>query len=250
MSDIYEHLSAFINTERARFQNEHNNVFATSWAAVSRYRGYLDMIFERYKQASQDFIENTKAQQALMKPGTHPMTDEQMRLAEQGAEITARLHLEIESFYLFAKIFLDKVAHALEYYFGPGRGLSLDSHDDLTRDLAKYAELKGLTLSSSLSICIQKCKKEISDYRDYQIAHEKSPRTMRGTMYSLDGSDVRMFLNQIYPRSPNVKQIESGTPDALLLLIDEYLSNVLAFVSQNSAKTALKLEERKPEALR
>ena len=37
--------------------------------------------------------------------------------------LTTRLHLEIESFYLFAKILLDKVAHFVEFYFGPGRKL-------------------------------------------------------------------------------------------------------------------------------
>jgi hypothetical protein len=41
-----------------------------------------------------------------------------------------------------------------------------------------------------------------------------------------------------------VQECESGTPDALLQLIDEYLSNVLSFVEKNQGKTALKLEKK------
>jgi|GEM_PF-1690829 len=245
MDEICLRISAFIDKERNRFENQHNNMFAYSWSAIVRYRDYLNIILERYKTASQDFIQNHKAQQALVRPGNHPMTQEQMKLAQEGAEISARLHLEIETFYLFAKILLDKVVHAIGFYFGPGRGISLDSHDDLSKDLAAYIELKELVSDSSLSDSFQKCKTEISDYRDYQIAHEKSPRTMRGTMFSLDGSNVRMFLGQIYPRETDKNQIESGTPDALLQLIDEHISNVLSFVEKNREKVGLKLEKKK-----
>lgn len=237
-------LSEFIQRERDRFDTKHNNMFAFSWSEVARYRGYLDIIFGRYTQASRDFMENTKAQQALTKPGTHPMTPEQMRFSEQGAEISARLHLEIESFYLFTKILLDKVARALEFYFGKGRGRSLDSHDDLTKHFPAYAEQKALQLDAPFIALIAKCKKEIADYRDYQIAHEKSPRTTRSTMYSRDGTNVRMLLNQIYPKDTDT-QIESASLDTLLPLVDEYVAAVLAFVTQNCDKTALRIEAKR-----
>lgn len=238
-------ISAFIGRESGRFEDQHNHMFVYSWSAIVRYRDYLNIVLDRYKAASQDFILNLKAQQVLVKPGNHPMTQEQMELAQKGAEISARLHLEIESFYLFAKILLDKVVHAIEFYFGQGRGISLDSHDDLTKGLADYAKLKGLSINSSLGSCMRKCKTEISDYRDYQIAHEKSPRTMRGTMFSLGGSNVRMFSSQIYPRESDKKQIESGTPDVLLQLIDEHIANVLSFVEQNRERVGLNLEKKK-----
>jgi hypothetical protein len=46
-------------------------------------------------------------------------------LMSQSQGLTSDLHLEIESYYLFAKIILDDVARAIEYYFGPHRGLAL-----------------------------------------------------------------------------------------------------------------------------
>jgi hypothetical protein len=54
-------------------------------------------------------------------------------LMSQSQGLTSDLHLEIESYYVFAKIILDDVARAIEYYFGPHRGLALDSHDGLAK---------------------------------------------------------------------------------------------------------------------
>src|SRR6266496_248045 len=114
-------LTDFISSERERFANEDNNKFAMSFSQISRCSAFLDVIIERYEEASQQFFQNTKSMQATRLPGTHPMTSEQIALHNEGVRLTLLLHLEIESFYLFAKIFLDKIAHALEFYFGQVR---------------------------------------------------------------------------------------------------------------------------------
>ena len=57
--------------------------------------------------------------------------------------MTGQLHLEIESYYLFSKIMLDKIVHALEFYFGQGRKKSLDSHDGLVKNSASYVARKA-----------------------------------------------------------------------------------------------------------
>jgi hypothetical protein len=108
------------------------------------------------------------------------------------------LHLEIESFYLFAKILLDKIAHALEFYFGLGRKKSLDSHDGLVKNFAQYAEVKCLTLPSDFMTIAARLKTDVSDYRDYEIAHEKSPRRMSGTVFDAEGR-MRIVATSLYP---------------------------------------------------
>src|SRR4030095_8890693 len=118
-------LTEFIRTERERLALEDNNRFGTAFYPLTRYYEFLLIIVERYHTASEVFMKNSRALQSLTKPSTHPTTSELLRLHEEGYALTSRLHLEIESFYLFAKILLDKVAHALEFYFGPARDCSL-----------------------------------------------------------------------------------------------------------------------------
>jgi hypothetical protein len=135
----------FVGTHRCRLLFEQHNMFAFAFGKVTRYWQFLEIIYERYQLASRAFMENTKALYEPMKPGASSLlTEEQQRLHEAGASLQAALHLEIESFYLFAKIMLDVIAHAIEYYFGSARNLSLDSHDDLAKNLHKYAAAKSL----------------------------------------------------------------------------------------------------------
>lgn len=188
-------ISDFVNLERDKFETKHNNIFGFAFSEIGRYHDFLVIIHDRYDKASKLFIKNSKILQATFKPGTHQTTPEQMQLMAEQRQITTNLQLECESFYLFAKILLDKVARAIEFYFGPAKGCSLDSHDDLNRVLRKYSKLKSLQLTDKLLILISELKKDISDFRDYQISHEKSPRIVRGTIWDAKGN-TRMMISK------------------------------------------------------
>src|SRR5689334_1122524 len=49
-----------------------------------------------------------------------------------------RVHLEIESFYVFAKILLDRFAQLIQLFFGPARDLSLSSHHKLSNNIEQF----------------------------------------------------------------------------------------------------------------
>src|SRR2546430_13789509 len=190
-------LSEFIALERYRFEGKHNNMFAFSFHEVERYYDFLEIIYVRHASAVREYLMAFNAfQQTIDKSsGSHPMTDEQMVLLEKNSRLGNIVQLEIESYYLFAKMLLDKIARALEFYFGKGNKFSLDSHDDLVKCIEEYSTAKDLVLDGNLFTLAKKLKNDISDFRDYQIAHLKSPRTVRGT--TVDG---RMLLTQIYPK--------------------------------------------------
>jgi hypothetical protein len=234
-------LSEFISAHRERFIIEHNNVFSFSFSKITRHWNFLEIIFERYVQTSDAFIENSKALRALTLPGTHRVTEEQAALMLAGSGLTTAVHLEIESFYLFAKIILDEIAHALEYYFGQARGLSLDSHDDLTKNLVAYAKAKGLAIPDEFETSVTNLRKRISDFRDYQIAHEKSPRTMRATIWGPDGH-VRMASNKLYPKEKD-QQVDTESLSELKLALEDHVRRVINFIEVNADKTNLKLEK-------
>src|SRR2546426_1163535 len=156
----------FVRAERDRLSTEDSNRFGMAFSKLTRQYQFLLIILGRYKEASNNFIQNTKDLQALFKPGNHPVTTEQGRFLDEGPRLTTALHLEIESFYLFAKILLDRIAHAIEFYFGPARKLPLDSHDHLVKHLEAYGGEKGLSISAALMDAAKELKKDISDHRD------------------------------------------------------------------------------------
>jgi len=239
---MLQKLSSFSSSERSRFDTRHNNIFAFVFSQVERRYKSLLLIAERYRQSSKLFIDNHKKLQALLdkSSGSHLMTKRQMQILKKGGEITIKLHLEIESFYLFSKIMLDEIARALEFYFGQERSLSLDSHHLLCKNLAKFSANKGLLLNKNMVRLAKKLKKDISDFRDYQIAHHKCPRTMRGTIFGSTG-EARISLNRIYPRPDDI-QVETKTIKELEDFLSAYVNEVIDFFKKNKDKTNLQLK--------
>ena len=103
-------LRQFIAENRNRFRNEHNNVFAICFSKILRRNAFLEIILRRYERAAAVFIDNSKALQASMKEGGHDLSDAQMEMFNKSGQLTSEVHLEIESYYLFAKIILDDIA--------------------------------------------------------------------------------------------------------------------------------------------
>jgi hypothetical protein len=138
-------LNAFVEAHRERLKAEHGNIFAFSFSKVIRHWRFLEIIHHRHAEASAAFAANTQALLRSIPPkGRGVFTPEQAELYVAGDRLSVATHLEVEFFYLFAEILLDDVARAIEYYFGAARNLPLDSHDDLSKNLVKYAEAKEL----------------------------------------------------------------------------------------------------------
>lgn len=177
----------FIMTER--FQYADINVFAENLGPALRYYEFLLFIIDRYEEANKGLAAVHEEERTLMpaKAGISRVTPEQGLLMVKSSELTTQLHLEIESFYLFAKILLDNVTRFLYVYFGLERGVGLKSHDALAKEHKKYFKAKGLVVPEGLSESIDLLKKNICDYRDKKISHELSIRTQKATAWSGSG---------------------------------------------------------------
>lgn len=236
---MHEGLSDFITRNRDKFADKHNNMFAFSFGEIRRYYEFLEVISSRWARIEAEYVSGVRYMMEIGKnsPGTHLMTADEWALHEKSRKQSTTLHLEMESYYLFSKIMLDKVARSLEFFFGSTRGLPLDSHDDLTKNLAKISEQKELLLTKELLGLIPSLKKTISDFRDQQIAHQKSPRVTRGTLFAANGS-TKMMLSMLYPKESDVQAESVGLLD-LKTLIDLYLDEVVRVLKTNFAKTKL-----------
>jgi hypothetical protein len=118
-----------------------------------------------------------------------------------------------------------------------GRRKSLDSHDGLVKNFASYAGVKGLTLPADFMTIAAALKKDISDYRDYEIAHEKSPRRMSGTMFDGDGN-MKIAATSLYPKEKD-QQVESKALHELARDLDAYVTRVIELIRKNRDKTNL-----------
>jgi hypothetical protein len=116
---------------------------------------------------------------------------------------------------------------------------SLDSHDDLVKNFESYAGAKSLTLPAGFIAIAAALKKDISDYRDYEISHEKSPRRMNATVFDEQGT-MRMAATKLYPTEKD-QQVESKALHDLARDLDLYVTRVIELIRSNGAKTKLKI---------
>ena len=232
-------LSNFINKERNRFSNKRNNSVAFSFGHIARYHDFLQIILRRYTEVSKFFVENTKHFHEYAKGKNGPVDQQMQSTLEQGRELGDELHLQIESFYIFSKIMLDKTTQAFEHYFGGERDLSLVSHHKLSKDFVEYASKKGLSKPpKELIDSINNLQKRVVDFRDDIITHMNNPRSMKGTMFQYDTGEAWISEHKIYPKEGET-QNDGMAPSRLMKILDEYIEKMVSYILHNKEKAKL-----------
>ncbi len=235
-------LSDFVVIEREFYAEKDNNLFAFSLGQAIRYYDFIKIIVGRYQEASKMMVSNySKLKESLSGQKSGTMTEDQMRIFEDGNRISTQVHLEIESFYLFAKIFLDMLALFLLNYFGQARGIKLNSHDKLTKSCEVYELTKGLAFPERFRESLTYLKEHVCDYRDKQISHLQNPRTIKGTVFNMSGQ-TRIAATQLYPNAFDT-QVESSELPVIMDAIDQYVQQVIEVIRLNRTKTRFSLKE-------
>jgi len=234
-----------------RFQYADINAFAENLAPALRYYEFLLVIIDRYEEVNKGLVAIHEEERKLMsaKAGISRVTPDQGHLMVKSSELTTHLHLEIESFYLFAKILLDNVTRFLYVYFGPERGVGLKSHDALAKEHKKYFEAKGLVVPNGLSESIALLKKNICDYRDKKISHELSLKTQKATAWSGSGG-ARIVVSEtkkdnntavVWRFAFNSASTSAELPQ-LMDKINRYIGQVKTLVESNRDKSTFQLK--------
>lgn len=238
MPSLYD----FIADERRMYADDDNNRFAFALGQAARYEGFLAAIRTRHGVGSVRFraAVNTFTKRLETWPQNTAMDAELSAMSVEQHDASSIVHLDIESFYLFAKIYLDHLARFVEFYFGAARGCALDSHDNLAKRFERFARHHGLTVEGGLIEVARRLKDEVADYRDYQIAHSKSSRRFQGTTWAADG-EARIVSSNLYPKE-NDEQIESRELSSLAAVLDEYLRALVGLIQENRARSRLKLQ--------
>lgn len=210
--------------ERNHYPGQANNWFAFALGQAERYEAFLHIILARYHETTAAFLAAQKPTGGLMAaagPGPREMTPEEIAVYRQRLILAPQLQLDSESFYLFAKILLDRLAKFLESYFRPShsekalaRGFSFNSHDELSKRFESFAQARGLEVPSTLLPLINDLKSKISDFRDYQISHNPDLHVSHAMMWSITEGKPRMakvsgVLRAGSKRKVATRQVES-----------------------------------------
>jgi hypothetical protein len=198
-----------------------------AWAAltqVQRYRRFLELLSLQYADSSREYAVCRRAF-FLDDPADAWTLEDQKR----GDELGHLLELQIESFYVFAKILLDKIALSVERHFGSARGLSLGSHDKLVKNLDRYAASQRFGVQDALRQQARTLKLRVSDFRDKSIEHVTSPHVSHGVGLDEDGRITLTKLRK--PAAAADWQVaESSEITQLLPLLDSYILAVLSLL--------------------
>jgi hypothetical protein len=210
------------------------NVFADHVWAWWRYVRFLQRLLLRFDDANDAFIAWRKDHDAFMRR-VAPVSEEDLNSTRDAID---GLRLETESFYLFAKVLLDRIADRLAYYVPlklSGRG---SSHTKLVTAIERGRAPLDMT---SVLPRMKDLQHRVVEYRNDWIEH------LPGGRYSLGfelGSDdkVRIVTGDLLLPSKG-GGVQRRTTENLYALyddIDHYIIAVVDFLGANRARTILK----------
>jgi hypothetical protein len=233
-------LSEFIGRERDQYEDL--NMFAFALGQVDRYYRFLHIIHERYAELSARFVENTKRHMALSKElGSGPVGPEMWKLQVESRELGQRLHLEIESFFLFGAIFLDRAASFfVTYYGGPKKRKGVTMRYVLNEQLVDFADERGMVLPDGLTDVMTLLEDELAKYRNKQITHDDNPRSMYATTFDANGNTA-IAKPKLYPREGD-EHVESAKLPDLIEAIEKYTDLFILLIETNRAESELRLK--------
>lgn len=235
LDESLKELGEFIESERERYSGDSNNLFAISGSQFSRYLEFLVIIVDRHHKAakaSSDYI--TKISNFTKSSKTGTISGSKVKKLNEGVRL---VQLETESFFIFSKIYLDKVAHFIDNYFGSQHGLSLQSHTKLNNNYNKFAIEKSIMVPKTLFNDIAWLDKTISHTRDKMITHQKNPRTLHGTTASGEFS-----LIYLYPKNSDV-QVTTPSVEVVAKRIAMYTKRIIRHVRSNRKRSRFSNEE-------
>jgi hypothetical protein len=198
---------------------------------VLRYAEFVDEIFSRFQTAAADHSHHLS--NVFERKVFRPRLDHRKHM---------RVQLEIETFYLFSKILLDKLSNLIERYFGSARSLSLASHDRLVKHINGYLELKHLqSLSERHVDLVREMRERVSDFRDYHNAHDQSNRPRSLSWSRDDPTTTRIGFGTftIGSRTSSADVVETESLDVLYRHLFEYLDLWFIYLSEHAAACQL-----------
>jgi hypothetical protein len=233
-----ELLRRFVEAERSRLDHEDSHRLAFAFSQVDRYLTFMVLIADRCRESEVNFHDAEKARSEAEAAMWRREAVKLGPFVDRTTEAYWRIQLDVEAFYMFAKILLGRIANAVEFYFGQGRAASLASHDCLRKNLRAFANQKGLAVDAEFLETAERLQRDIVEFRDKQVEHQTNPRATRGLQYTQDGP-VRVSCTSLFPTERD-HQVNSKPVQDLEGDVTDYLRQTIVFLNANRDKARLK----------
>jgi len=231
---------SFIAAEQVQYDSKDGQRFAVSLYQIRRYLGFCEIIKQRHQDAETKAAENFRrliAGNQSQKSG--PLTTMEWAEMQKNAELYEILHLETESFFVFSKITLDKIAHFIRDYFGSTPNLSLRSHHQWCKNYEKFVDAKNLITPEGLKETLTELQTIVADFRDKNIVHFGNPRAMFLTYITAENT-TNVGTTFLYPKDTDQANKSPGVNDVYQRL-HHYLELLKILVEKNRNRSRYSL---------
>jgi hypothetical protein len=236
---------------RARAQYQDPEIIISTMRFWYRYADYLDLVLQRYDAVDTEYVGVFSRFNGLVKLRSGQSVTGDLKAAYDGfVAVSLRLHLEIESFYVFAKILLDRVADTICDYFAMPRIAKGSSHTGLAWRFKEFCRKAGVD-GASLEALISDLRARIVDVRTEMIEHHRGAGVSFATIWGPE-TKSRLIASRLFQPVPagNEKRWEDLKPlyamqrqtedlGKLYGLIDSYIVAVLAFMEAHVRHSVL-----------
>ena len=241
-------MRGFTVTVQRRGESSVTGPISNTLAHCDRYLRFVRIVVDRYEAANAAYVDHSIRFKAKMREaagGTGGSSSRRLT-EEESKEFLAKwtlgetLYLEIECFYLFAKILLDRVADVVCLYFGhqrPGKG---SSHSRLINGAFVHICRSKSIDDRGLMAMLEDLHRRVVRHKTDVVEHLADPRWFPGIGF---GGDHRVTVSMGLT-APNEGETEFDTretedPAALLKEIEDYVVAVIDFLETNLEKSVL-----------
>ncbi len=232
----------FVSYQMERLGNRQGNVISFVLMNVGEYRSMLLRVLGRYSPLNDRYLKTVDELTQSLGSGSGEFSPAQQELFNRQLELSSALRQEIETFYVFARILLDKITQATRACFGPGKGMTA-SHRQFMNVFPGYLGARNLsTPANEFMHLMRDFENRIMDFRDDVIVHEKSPRGMKGLGWNNEERLTYLTYNRLFPR-PTDSQIDGRPPPELMDQLETYLDLWTGWLVANQDKTSAPSQE-------
>jgi hypothetical protein len=194
-------------------------------------------LFRQY----QDFWKKADEENAAGRSAT-PLTPEENNKAVETINKVGiagvLVQLDIESFYLFAPILMNRVEHTIQQYFGKEESHPLfnkrNGGSQFVEKFVEYCIAKSLTGYDELLSLAKKLRSTFTKCRNEQITHLKNPYGMPGV-----GNGIVTYMTPINPIQNDLVPngyIQTQPLLEILNELDVYITSFVTFLTANKEK--------------
>jgi hypothetical protein len=252
MAALGDELFSFQKTEWDRLSSHSSRDAAAlhgSFGHILRGYRYLELIHERHVPTAKRYKELLAQMIARMDPafdgGTITYDDDMASTDADMGDLLDVAHVDLETFYLFAKTVLERTAQYVELYFGSEPKLSVRTHDKLRANFAEFALRRGVVIPDGFT-------DSFAHVHDMVFTHQAESAT-NDARVAQSPSDLMIAHTD---NTPGANGASSGvmrlslTTGQLLNVVDAYLRAVLELIraNPNRAKLLRKRRVREPQA--